>query len=111
VVGPLVNIPFAEAYREMGDEQTAEGIYGAGVLFGAGGGLVGRVAGARGRRRDAAVSDIGRMLVDIQQNNAGELGRAAPDRAAEVYYSMKEPGRMLTDVELAGGDIDAQYQI
>jgi hypothetical protein len=107
VVGPLVNIPFAEAYREMGDEQTAEGIYGAGVLFGAGGGLVGRVAGARGRRRDAAVSDIGRMLVDIQQNNAGELGRAAPDRAAEVYYSMKEPGRMLTDVELAGGDIDA----
>jgi hypothetical protein len=107
VVGPLVNIPFAEAYREMGDQQTAEGIYGAGVLFGAGGGLVGRVAGARGRRRDAAVSDIGRMLVDIQQNNAGELGRAAPDRAAEVYYSMKEPGRMLTDVELAGGDIDA----
>jgi hypothetical protein len=107
VVGPLVNIPFAEAYREMGDEQTAEGIYGAGVLFGAGGGLVGRVAGARGRRRDAAVSDIGRMLVDIQQNNAGELGRAAPDRAFEVYYSMKEPGRMLTDVELAGGDIDA----
>jgi len=107
VVGPLVNIPFAEAYREMGDEQTAEGIYGAGVLFGAGGGLVGRVAGARGRRRDAAVSDIGRMLVDIQQNNAGELGRAAPDRAADVYYSMKEPGRMLTDVELAGGDIDA----
>jgi hypothetical protein len=107
VVGPLVNIPLAEAYREMGDEQTAEGIYGAGALFGAGGGLVGRVAGARGRRRDAAVSDIGRMLVDIQQNNAGELGRAAPDRAFEVYYSMKEPGRMLTDVELAGGDIDA----
>ena len=107
VVGPVVNIPFAEAYREMGDQQTAEGIYGAGVLFGAGGGLVGRVAGARGRRRDAAISDIGRMLVDIQQNNAGELGRPAPNRAAEVYYSMKEPGRMLTDVELAGGDIEA----
>lgn len=107
VVGPVANIPFAEAYREMGDQQTAEGIYGAGVLFGAGGGLVGRVAGARGRRRDAAISDIGRMLVDIQQNNAGELGRPAPNRAAEVYYSMKEPGRMLTDVELAGGDIEA----
>ena len=107
-LGTALNIPFAEAYREMGDERTADSVYAGGLLFGAAGGAASRVTGARARRRDAAVSDIGRMLVDIQKTNAGEdIGAPGVNRAFETYYSMAEPGRMLTDVELAGGDIDS----
>ena len=107
-LGTALNIPFAEAYREMGDERTADSVYAGGLLFGAAGGAASRVTGAKARRRDAAVSDIGRMLVDIQKTNAGEdIGAPGVNRAFETYYSMAEPGRMLTDVELAGGDIDS----
>jgi hypothetical protein len=64
--GAIVNAPFAYMSANAGDEEGAAAAIGSGLAFGAGGAAFERVAGVRDRRYRQAVSDIGRMLVDVE---------------------------------------------
>ena len=110
VKGTIVAAPFAELTRLGGDERAADAMYGIGPALGALGGAANRVFGARGRTIGRAESDIGRMLVDVQAGNKELRSKIGADGKAALqswnFYNT-EIGRMLTDVELAAGDVDA----
>ena len=110
VKGAIVAAPFAELTRLGGDERAADAMYGIGPALGALGGAANRVFGARGRTIGRAESDIGRMLVDVQAGNKELRSKIGADGKAALqswnFYNT-EIGRMLTDVELAAGDVDA----
>ncbi len=64
--GAIANAPFAYMSANAGDEQGAAAAIGSGLLFGTAGAAFERVAGVRDRRYRQAVSDIGRLLVDVE---------------------------------------------
>lgn len=110
VKGAIVAAPFAELTRLGGDERAADAMHGIGPALGAFGGAANRVFGAGSRTIGRAESDIGRMLVDVQAGNTELRSKIGADGKAALqswnFYN-SEIGRMLTDVELAAGDVDA----
>ena len=74
VKGVAVNAPFALLAANAGDDEEAAAILGAGAAFGAAGAGVERFSGLQQRRQQAAISDISRMLVDVELNG-GDVGK------------------------------------
>lgn len=74
VKGAAVNAPFALLAANAGDDEEAAAILGAGAAFGALGGGVDRFTGLQQRRQQAAISDVSRMLVDVELNG-GDVGK------------------------------------
>ena len=74
VKGAAVNAPFALLAANAGDDEEAAAILGAGAAFGAAGAGVERFTGLQQRRQQAAISDVSRMLVDVELNG-GDVGK------------------------------------
>ena len=74
VKGAAVNAPFALLAANAGDDEEAAAILGAGAAFGAAGAGVERFSGLQQRRQQAAISDVSRMLVDVELNG-GDVGK------------------------------------
>lgn len=74
VKGAAINAPFALLAANAGDDEEAAAMLGAGAAFGAAGAGVERFSGLQQRRQQAAISDVSRMLVDIELNG-GDVGK------------------------------------
>lgn len=66
VRGGSVNAPLALAADAAGEDQAAAGMIGTGAVLGGFGGGLSRFTAAPTRRQQAELSDIGRMLVDVE---------------------------------------------
>jgi hypothetical protein len=74
VKGAAANVPFALLAANAGQDEDAAAMLAMGGTFGAMGGGVDRFTGLAERRQQAALSDVSRMLVDIELN-AGDVGK------------------------------------
>ena len=74
VKGAAANVPFALLAANAGQDEDAAAMLAMGGTFGALGGGVDRFTGLQQRRQQAALSDVSRMLVDIELN-AGDVGK------------------------------------
>ena len=74
VKGVAINAPFAALAYNAGEDDQAAGMLGAGVAFGAAGAGIDRFTGLQERRQQAAISDVSRMLVDVELN-AGDVSK------------------------------------
>ncbi|MFO0204084.1 MAG: hypothetical protein ACK528_13245, partial [Alphaproteobacteria bacterium] len=74
VKGAAVNAPFALLAANAGQDEEAAAILGAGAAFGAAGAGLERFTGLQQRRQQAAISDVSRMLVDVELNG-GDVGK------------------------------------
>lgn len=74
VKGTAANAPFALLAAGAGDDEEAAAMLGAGAAFGGIGGGVTRVTGLQQRRQQAALSDVARMLVDVELAG-GDVGK------------------------------------
>jgi hypothetical protein len=74
VKGAAANVPFALLAANAGQDEDAAAMLAMGGTFGALGGGVDRFTGLAERRQQAALSDVSRMLVDIELN-AGDVGK------------------------------------
>jgi hypothetical protein len=72
--GAAANVPFALLAANAGQDEDAAAMLAMGGTFGALGGGVDRFTGLQQRRQQAALSDVSRMLVDIELN-AGDVGK------------------------------------
>lgn len=102
VKGTAINAPFSLLAANAGDDEEAAAMLGAGAAFGALGGGVDRLTGLQQRRQQAELSDVSRMLVDVESSYAKlrEAAKLKNEPLPEANIS-----RMLVDVELAGGDV------
>lgn len=66
VKGRIANEPFAMLAENAGEEDAAAAMRGTGAALGAAGGLTSRFSGLQDRRRQAEISDVARMLVDVE---------------------------------------------
>jgi hypothetical protein len=74
--GAAVNAPLAMAADAAGEDQAAAGMIGLGAGLGGFGGGLSRFTAAPTRRQQAELSDIGRMLVDVELAG-GDVSRLA----------------------------------
>jgi hypothetical protein len=74
VKGAAANVPFALLAANAGQDEDAAAMLAMGGTFGALGGGVDRFTGLQQRRQQAALSDVSRMLVDIELNG-GDVGK------------------------------------
>jgi hypothetical protein len=74
VKGTAINAPFSLLAANAGDDEEAAAMLGAGAAFGALGGGVDRFTGLQQRRQQAAISDVSRMLVDVELAG-GDVGK------------------------------------
>jgi hypothetical protein len=72
--GAAANVPFALLAANAGQDEDAAAMLAMGGTFGALGGGVDRFTGLQQRRQQAALSDVSRMLVDVELN-AGDVGK------------------------------------
>ena len=72
--GAAANVPFALLAANAGQDEDAAAMLAMGGTFGAMGGGVDRFTGLQQRRQQAALSDVSRMLVDIELNG-GDVGK------------------------------------
>jgi hypothetical protein len=72
--GAAANVPFALLAANAGQDEDAAAMLAMGGTFGALGGGVDRFTGLQQRRQQAALSDVSRMLVDIELNG-GDVGK------------------------------------
>ena len=103
--GTLANLPFSEPLRAAGEDEAANLMLGMGVALGAPIGAATRLSRAGARRLEAADSDVGRMLAEVQQ-----LGETVPRSRAPRIDPDAEVRRTLTETELAGGDVSAMMR-
>ena len=64
--GAAANAPLAMAASAAGEDEASAGMIGTGAVLGGFGGGLSRFTGAGARRQQAELSDIGRMLVDVE---------------------------------------------
>jgi hypothetical protein len=110
VKGAAINAPFSLLAANAGDDEEAAAILGAGAAFGAAGGGVDRFTGLQQRRQQAALSDVSRMLVDVELNG-GDVGKMmatqTPDNLVRLAAMQGTFRNGLDFVPLSAEDYDA----
>ncbi len=113
VKGAAVNAPFALLAANAGDDEDAAAILGAGAAFGAAGAGVERFTGLQQRRQQAAISDVSRMLVDVELNG-GDVGKMmstqTPDSLVKLAAMQGTFRNALDFVPLNAADYNANVQ-
>ena len=113
VKGAAVNAPFALLAANAGDDEEAAAILGAGAAFGAAGAGVERFSGLQQRRQQAAISDVSRMLVDVELNG-GDVGKMmstqTPDSLVKLAAMQGTFRNALDFVPLNAIDYNANVQ-
>lgn len=87
VKGTAVNLPFSLLAANAGDDEEAAAMLGTGAAFGAAGAGVQRFTGLQQRRQQAAISDVGRMLVDVELSGGDVtkmMSTQSPDSLAKL---------------------------
>jgi hypothetical protein len=87
VKGTAVNAPFALLATNAGDDEEAAAMLGAGAAFGALGGGVDRFTSLQQRRQQAAISDVSRMLVDVELAG-GDVGKMMSTQTPESLIKL-----------------------
>jgi len=87
VKGTAVNAPFALLAANAGDDEEAAAMLGAGAAFGAIGGGVDRFTSLQQRRQQAAISDVSRMLVDVELAG-GDVGKMMSTQTPESLIKL-----------------------
>jgi hypothetical protein len=110
VKGAAANVPFALLAANAGQDEDAAAMLAMGGTFGALGGGVDRFTGLQQRRQQAALSDVSRMLVDIELN-AGDVGKMmstqTPDNLVRLAAMQGTFRNGLDFVPLSAEDYDA----
>lgn len=113
VKGAAVNAPFALLAANAGDDEEAAAILGAGAAFGSAGAGVERFTGLQQRRQQAAISDVSRMLVDVELNG-GDVGKMmstqTPDSLVKLAAMQGTFRNALDFVPLNAADYNANVQ-
>ena len=108
--GAAANVPFALLAANAGQDEDAAAMLAMGGTFGALGGGVDRFTGLQQRRQQAALSDVSRMLVDIELN-AGDVGKMmatqTPDNLVRLAAMQGTFRNGLDFVPLSAEDYDA----
>lgn len=87
VKGTAINAPFSLLAANAGDDEEAAAMLGAGAAFGALGGGVDRFTGLQQRRQQAAISDVSRMLVDVELAG-GDVGKMMSTQTPESLVKL-----------------------
>lgn len=87
VKGTAINAPFSLLAANAGDDEEAAAMLGAGATFGALGGGVDRFTGLQQRRQQAAISDVSRMLVDVELAG-GDVGKMMSTQTPESLVKL-----------------------
>ena len=87
VKGAAINAPFALLAANAGDDEEAAAMLGAGAAFGAAGAGVDRFTGLQQRRQQAAISDVSRMLVDVELSG-GDVGKLMSTQTPESLVKL-----------------------
>jgi hypothetical protein len=110
VKGAAANVPFALLAANAGQDEDAAAMLAMGGTFGALGGGVDRFTGLQQRRQQAALSDVSRMLVDIELNG-GDVGKMmstqTPDNLVRLAAMQGTFRNGLDFVPLSAEDYDA----
>jgi hypothetical protein len=110
VKGAAANVPFALLAANAGQDEDAAAMLAMGGTFGALGGGVDRFTGLAQRRQQAALSDVSRMLVDIELNG-GDVGKMmstqTPDNLVRLAAMQGTFRNGLDFVPLSAEDYDA----
>ena len=113
VKGAAINAPFSLLAANAGDDEEAAAILGAGAAFGAAGGGVQRFTGLQQRRQQAAISDVSRMLVDVELNG-GDVSKMmstqTPDSLVKLAAMQGTFRNALDFVPLNSTDYNANVQ-
>ncbi|MFZ9960068.1 MAG: hypothetical protein ACO3GP_06720, partial [Candidatus Limnocylindrus sp.] len=113
VKGAAINAPFSLLAANAGDDEEAAAMLGAGAAFGAAGGGVQRFAGLAERRQQAAISDVSRMLVDVELNG-GDVSKMmstqTPDSLVKLAAMQGTFRNALDFVPLNATDYDANVK-
>jgi hypothetical protein len=108
--GAAANVPFALLAANAGQDEDAAAMLAMGGTFGALGGGVDRFTGLQQRRQQAALSDVSRMLVDIELNG-GDVGKMmstqTPDNLVRLAAMQGTFRNGLDFVPLSAEDYDA----
>jgi hypothetical protein len=113
VKGAAINAPFSLLAANAGDDEEAAAILGAGAAFGAAGAGVQRFTGLQQRRQQAAISDVSRMLVDVELNG-GDVSKMmstqTPDSLVKLAAMQGTFRNALDFVPLNSTDYNANVQ-
>jgi hypothetical protein len=113
VKGAAINAPFSLLAANAGDDEEAAAILGAGAAFGAAGGGVQRFTGLQQRRQQAAISDVSRMLVDVELNG-GDVSKMmstqTPDSLVKLAAMQGTFRNALDFVPLNSADYNANVK-
>jgi hypothetical protein len=113
VKGVAINAPFAALAYNAGEDDQAAGMLGAGVAFGAAGAGIDRFTGLQERRQQAAISDVSRMLVDVELN-AGDVSKLmstqTPDNLVKLAAMQGTFRNGLDFVPLSSADYNTNVQ-
>jgi hypothetical protein len=113
VKGVAINAPFAALAYNAGEDEQAAGMLGAGVAFGAAGAGIDRFTGLQERRQQAAISDVSRMLVDVELN-AGDVSKLmstqTPDNLVKLAAMQGTFRNGLDFVPLSSADYNTNVQ-
>jgi hypothetical protein len=108
--GAAANVPFALLAANAGQDEDAAAMLAMGGTFGALGGGVDRFTGLAQRRQQAALSDVSRMLVDVELNG-GDVGKMmstqTPDNLVRLAAMQGTFRNGLDFVPLSAEDYDA----
>jgi hypothetical protein len=108
--GAAANVPFALLAANAGQDEDAAAMLAMGGTFGALGGGVDRFTGLAQRRQQAALSDVSRMLVDVELNG-GDVGKMmstqTPDNLVKLAAMQGTFRNGLDFVPLSAEDYDA----
>ncbi len=85
--GGAINTPFALLAANAGDDEEAAAMLGAGAAFGAVGAGVDRFTGLQRRRQQAAISDVSRLLVDVELAG-GDVSKLMATQTPESLIKM-----------------------
>ena len=113
VKGAGINAPFSLLAANAGDDEEAAAMLGAGAAFGAAGAGVQRFTGLQQRRQQAAISDVSRMLVDVELNG-GDVSKMmatqTPDSLVKLAAMQGTFRNALDFVPLNATDYNANVQ-